>query len=340
MKKLIILFLISTLSLSTYNCSSKKSVTVSKPIKPQKQRDLAMEYYLKGRKYFLKFTKNDVKTSIKYFKMALRIRSHFPLALAGLAEAISYYAFQRERNGILSQQYFDKALTLARKAIKLNPNIAEAHRAFSWYFLASGLHGYASLKAKDALKRNPSDPESFFLLWASTENNNIYSSKLKKAIKSNFVLALLNAGSLERRSGNYDKALFYFSQVIKLIPNHIHALVNIGNVYLKLKQYEDSKKYYVKALNLQKNDSYVYFNYAAMYVSMRQYRDAEKFYKKAVKINPNFILAHKMLCKLYKIVFKNKKLYVIHKKAVRKLSKRRLEIQIKRMKKARNDLTM
>ncbi len=324
-----------TLFYSLLSCSGKTQIVSQNNI--EQAPDLAMEYYKKGRKFFLRFTRENSKKAISLFKKALKIKPKFPLALGALSEALSYYSLQIERNGYNANSTFRLALDMARKAIKLNRNLAEAHRSFAWYYLVSGLHAFCAKHAKKALALKPNCPESSFLLWAATDNKNLDSSNLHKALKANFIIALINAGSLARRKKQFNTALSYFNNVIKIIPKHTHAWVNIGNVYLRLNEPRTSIKYYKKALKLCNNDSYVYFNFAAAYVNMRRYDDALEYYKKAILINPNLINAHLMLARLYQKVFRNKKLYKKHKIKARNLKRKRFQLQLARIRQARRE---
>lgn len=327
MKKLII-FAVITLSY-TLSCTKTE-------IKPVQNKNLALDYYKKGRKLFLKFTKDNAKKAIYYYKKAIKIKPDYTLAIAAKSEALSYLAFQIEKRGENAEEIFDEALKMAQKSLKINSNLSETHRALAWYFFSRGLYRFAFKNAQKALKIKPQDPESSFILWASINSNNLTSPYLKKAVKSDYIIALLNAGSLARRKKKYQKAIKYFREVIKLVPNHAHAFVNIGNVYLKLNETDKALDYYKKALKLQKWDCYIYFNYAAAYVVKKKYKTAEFYYKKAVKLNKNFLQAHLMLMRLYKKVFKNKKLYKYHKKIVRKIKQNRYTVFIKRLNQARN----
>ena len=267
------------------------------------------------------FTKKDASLASSYFDAAIKLKPDFALAMAANAESLSYYSFQLERNGLSSKNVIKKAYLMAKKAINLNKKLYQCKRALAWCFFASGLFRHAAKYAKMSLNQNPDDAESAFLLWASSDSSNPSSPLLSKAVKSNIVIALINAGSLARRAGQYELAIGYFMRVINLIPSHAHAYVNIGNVYIKKGEPKKAISYYQKALKMQANDSYIYFNFAAAYVGLRNFDKAKVYYNKALKINPNLIPAHKMLMKLYKKVYKNRKKYMFHKNRVAVIQK-------------------
>ncbi len=319
--------------LGLLNCSKSPIKTVKKT--PEK-RDMAMVYYKKGREHFLKFSRKDVETAIGYFNKALKLKSGFIKAHAARAEALSYLAFQKERNGNNAKEEFALAKKDAVKAVTNGKKVAESHRALAWYFFTAGLYNYAASSARKALEFKPDDPEANFILWVAVDNKNANSPYLQKSIKGGYIIALLNAGSIMRKNKKYSKAIEYFKKVIERVPGHIHARVNIANVYLKKGEYEKSQKYYEKAMKLAPGDSYIIFNYAASFVSMKKYKKAEKYYKQAVSINKNFIHAHLMLMRLYKKVFHNKQKYNKHKRVVAELRRKQAMRIAKRIKEARN----
>jgi tetratricopeptide (TPR) repeat protein len=309
MKKITSLILF--ISLFTISCSKQNETARNTP-----DYSKAYEFYKKGRTHFLMFTKKDAAIASRYFDKAIKIKPDFALAMAANAEALSYFSFQLERNGKSSKNTLKKAFDMIKAAMRINKNLYECKRALAWCYFAANLYKSANKFAKLAAAQNPDDSEAAFLIWATENSNNSDDSRLKKALKSNIIIALINAGSLARRQGNYAVAIDYFERVIKLVPTHSHAYVNIGNVYVRQRNPEKAIEYYTKALKMQKNDSYIYFNFAAAYVGLRDYEKAKEYYNKALKINPNLIPAHKMLMKLYKKVYKDSKKYAFHKQRV------------------------
>lgn len=323
------------LGIFTLFSSCKKEIPVrTESSAPVVTRDLAMEYYKKGRQHFLKFTRKDVLSAIEYFEKAIKIKPDFALAMAANSEAYAYYAFHIERNGMSADRHFQKAKQLARQALQINPQSAEAHRALGWYYFAYGVYPKALQNARQAAAINPQDPECAFLIWAAGSAEELDSPELKKALKAGYIIALMNAGSLARRKKLFDEAIQYFQSVIKLVPNHAHAYVNIGNVYLLKKEPEKALEFYKKALDLYHDDSYIYFNYAAAYVVLKDYRKAEEFYKKAVALNKSFYKAHLMLMKLYKFELNNPQLFAFHRNEAAKIKREQQITQMNRIREA------
>src|SRR5919201_1185277 len=94
----------------------------------------AHQLYLKGRFFWNKRTGNDLKKSIDYFQQALDADPNYALAYAGIADA---YVFLPGYTAGSPQDCYPKARAAAKKALKLDDSLAEAHTTLAlalWYY--------------------------------------------------------------------------------------------------------------------------------------------------------------------------------------------------------------
>src|SRR5262249_29255650 len=84
----------------------------------------AFQYYMQGRSYRQRSTREDLLTSAQYYEKALEEDPNYALAYAGLAET---YAVRGLRGYIAPIEGRRKAEEIARKALALDENLAEAH---------------------------------------------------------------------------------------------------------------------------------------------------------------------------------------------------------------------
>jgi TolB-like protein/Flp pilus assembly protein TadD len=97
----------------------------------------AFEAYLRGRRaQVAAHEAKDLPTAIAAYTEAIGLDSNYALALAHRSLALSGYAL--EASGPVIRESFDKALSDARQAIALAPDLAEGHLAMGQYF-ESGL---------------------------------------------------------------------------------------------------------------------------------------------------------------------------------------------------------
>jgi len=88
----------------------------------------AFQYYMQGRQYAPRRTREDLQTAIQYYEKALLEDPNYALAYAGLADA---YANLGLRGYIPPSEGRRKTEEAARKAVTLDENLAEAHTAMA-----------------------------------------------------------------------------------------------------------------------------------------------------------------------------------------------------------------
>ncbi len=114
----------------------------------------AYRLYLLGRYHFAKFTRVGWTKAIHYFEQALQIDPGYTLAYCGLADTYGWAGGQT----LPGREAWAKEMEFARKALALDPNLAEAHLAMGTA-LYSVLGPYASEKQLDrAAELNPNLP--------------------------------------------------------------------------------------------------------------------------------------------------------------------------------------
>jgi TolB-like protein/Flp pilus assembly protein TadD len=98
----------------------------------------AFDAYLRGRKaYLAAHGDEDLRTAISAYAEAIALDPNYALAFANRSIALSSYA--GGASGSMVHESFDKALSDARKAIALAPDLAEGHVALASYFEVGSL---------------------------------------------------------------------------------------------------------------------------------------------------------------------------------------------------------
>jgi serine/threonine protein kinase/Tfp pilus assembly protein PilF len=83
----------------------------------------AYQFYLKGRYRFEKYTEEDFKAAVEFFDKAIARDPSYAAAYAGLADVNANQAYF----GFSGREAYDNARTMARRALELDPQNAEAH---------------------------------------------------------------------------------------------------------------------------------------------------------------------------------------------------------------------
>jgi tetratricopeptide (TPR) repeat protein len=94
--------------------------------------------------------------------------------------------------------------------------------------------------------------------------------------------------------GQYDQALRYLTEAVRLDPDSVEALTDLGAVYARKGRAEEALKQYELALALE-HLAAVYSNQAAALVMLIRGEEAEQAARRALQLDPGFIDADYML---------------------------------------------
>lgn len=122
----------------------------------------AFEEYLKGRALTGSFAPADFTSQMNHYKRAIELDPTFAGAYANLALAI---AIGTARGQIADPAALGKAEWYARQAVRLDPNLAEAHLALGRVFVRlPGRFREATRENMAALRLGPNDPQGIWVL--------------------------------------------------------------------------------------------------------------------------------------------------------------------------------
>lgn len=89
----------------------------------------AHEHYLRGRAYLREMTRRSVDLSRRSFEAAIALDPDYAHAYAGLAESLTMLGFHYQ----LPREELDEAPEYSRRALRLDPGLAEAHCSLGRY---------------------------------------------------------------------------------------------------------------------------------------------------------------------------------------------------------------
>ena len=152
----------------------------------------------------------------------------------------------------------DTAERMLKKALKMNPDFAKAHKDLGIVYLNKRLFDYAEDEFKTALELAPND---FGILFEY----------------GNFLYSISKNTEAER----------YYSEALELEPNNALVLTFMGLNKLVLNQLDDAKDYIMKAYNAAPNHEYVQFCVGRILYARGEYEDAKRYLVRAVEQNPD-----------------------------------------------------
>ena len=150
-------------------------------------------------------------------------------------EALKLYLKSRNFSKKRNDRDLGKAIELLQKAVKLEPNFAEAHAELSFLYGQRYFYGNLSKESRNELMKYHLDkaieiaPETPEVLWAkaryyvpSPKDSGLVISNLKKviALRPNFADAQYHLALAFHRARKYESALKYMEEAVKRDPNN------------------------------------------------------------------------------------------------------------------------
>ncbi len=220
----------------------------------------AYNYYLQGREYYVgrgARNKGCLELATKMFEKALESDFNFALAYAGLSDCYtSYVMFDIDPK----KSWLSEAEKAGLKALVLEPNLAEAHRALSRLYWVMGKTEKAIQEVEAAVKANPNYGEA----WKVLGHWYIYTGQYLKA----------------------ESALMRVLEVKPTCGDLFGAIIELYSAWGKEQKVEE---FFNKGLETQPYDWLTYFCMSAHYLGRGQLEKARKMAHKCLLVNPQNI---------------------------------------------------
>ena len=200
----------------------------------------AYEYYLIGRHYWNQRTMLSYKNAIESYKKAIELDSSYASAYAALTDC---YILLGEQGGIPQKEGRQLSDSAIRKALRLNPNLAETYASLGRWKL------------------------DYEWNWIESERAFI------KAIELNpgYALAYTWYGRMLGFSGRFDEALTQLNKAKELDPLSPVIPAYIGQIHIYAKQYEKAEAQLKEALKVHPNHPLILHNIGELYLAQGLY---------------------------------------------------------------------
>jgi tetratricopeptide (TPR) repeat protein len=152
----------------------------------------------------------------------------------------------------------DTAEKMLKKVIKMNPNIAKAHKDLGIIYLNKRLFDYAREEFQTALQLAPNDFEILFEY-------------------GNFLYSISENVEAER----------YYQEALEIDPDNVIALTFMALNKLVLNQLDESYEYIMKAVKVEPHHEYVQFCAGRILYARKDFEEAKRYLIKAVEQNPD-----------------------------------------------------
>jgi serine/threonine protein kinase/Tfp pilus assembly protein PilF len=218
----------------------------------------AYDYYLRGREYYYRYSRENNEAAISLFKKALALDSRYALAYAGLGDA---YGQRANRYGY-SPGWLDSAIASSERAISYDPKLAEGFKALG---LAYELKGWFN-KSLDAYRK-------------------------ALALKPNYAPALGNIGWIELFRGNLAESAELNRRALTMDPGVAFNYLSLAFAHFVLNDDTKAMNLCREALDLQPDIIMGYFGVSTSYLVEQRYQEAIEQSEKALAIDPRDFMA-------------------------------------------------
>ena len=106
-------------------------------------------------------------------------------------------------------------------------------------------------------------------------------------------------GMSHRNSGDVDKAIQAYQDVLDNFPYAREALYNLGLSYIAKGEFQQAEEVLLRAWEIDPRDAHIFNSLGAVYMNRGMDEKAESHFQQAIQLDSNYLLPHANLGKLY-----------------------------------------
>jgi non-specific serine/threonine protein kinase len=266
--------------------------TEKRAIEKKQTKDVqAYDYYLRGRQYFHQHRSKGFDFARQMFARAIVIDPSYARAYAGVADCCSFlYAYWEA-----SDESLKEADIASRKALELDPDLAEAHLSRALVLSLRKRYEEAEPEFETAIRQDPHLYEAYYFYARACHAQ----SKHEKAARlfqqacetrpEDYQAPVL-LGAVYERLGQSDDALMAYrlgqaaaEKHLDLHPDDARALYLGANAMCRLGETSRGIDWLKRAIRIEPEDPHTLYNVACVYSQVRRTDDAIEALEQAVE---------------------------------------------------------
>jgi Flp pilus assembly protein TadD len=192
--------------------------------------------------------------------------------------------FVRQAEAAFSQNNFEDAAQAYRRALKVKPDLAQAHYGLGLTLARLERYQEAVTSFKEALHYKPGWTKAYKDLGVTYLKLKRW-PEAEKAFKNSLTHqpgdaeAYYDLGVAAGKQGKHKEAREAFEKALRLKPDYIQALNNLGMANIKLNRWAEAKSSFEKALGLKADDPEAHLGLLACYIQQGDSQGAARTYK-------------------------------------------------------------
>jgi adenylate cyclase len=226
----------------------------------------AYEFYLRGRKLFQKWTRQNINLAREMFERAVAIDPNFAAAWAGLATA-HVHLF-----GCDNEPHLEKAREASARALSLDPKSAEAHVAAGQGLSMEQCYAEAAVEFERAIELDASLFDAHYYYARSCFKSGDLERSLRLFQQAQRVrpddhqplyleaLVLTQLGRHDEARKAYQQALEVTTRYLELHPDDARSYVLGAGALARLGESERAREWAERAMSLASDDDAILYN--------------------------------------------------------------------------------
>jgi len=239
----------------------------------QTENPQAYDYYLKGRQYFYLFRRKGFDYARQLFARAIVIDPQYARAYAGVADCCSFLYMYWDS----SDDNLNEAEAASRKALQLDPELAEAHAAGGLAFALKKNFAQAEQEFEAAIRLDPKLYEAYYFYARTTFQRGdlakaaaLYEEASRLNPDDYQAVSLLagvyyGLGQVEQAAATERRALYLTEKHIDTHPDDPRALYLGAGILARIGEREKSVDWARRALAIDPEETSILYNVACVY---------------------------------------------------------------------------
>ncbi len=251
----------------------------------------AYDYYLRGRQFFHQYRRTGIQFARRMFERAIEIDPRYALAYAGVADCCSFLYMYWDA----SKANLEQADTASRRALELDPELAEAHAARGLAVSLGKHYDEAEREFQTALRLNPKLFEGHYFYARTCFQQGKLAEAVERFEQASQVrpedyqpvlmaaMPLKGLGRKAEAQAMLRRGLQVVERHLELNPDDARALILGALALVQLGDLERGLDWARRALALDPEDSGQLYNLACLYAVAGQSEEAISCLARAIQ---------------------------------------------------------
>ncbi|MBI4652176.1 tetratricopeptide repeat protein [Candidatus Desantisbacteria bacterium] len=243
--------------------------------------------------------KKDYQPAIEQIKYVLKKSPGHEMAEKKLSEVYSEMGYSEKEIQKNYMQVYEQVVFELENEKRSNPYLKTYSLLLGKAYLVTQQYGKAINEFNIYLDRFPGDKkivEQLLNIYRKSNYTPSEITKLELKMKRAYLAEeYFNKGNELYNSNQFEKAIEYYNNSLKIKENFVKAMIRIGDSYVNQKKYDEALMQYKNALNIDSHLHEVYSSIAYILNIQGNFDRAILESEKAIKINPSFPNAYNNL---------------------------------------------